>query len=976
MDDPNITMKEYIRLEEEKAQKHVKMFNWETAKYGKIWYDEDIHDLRSVETEFLAIAFNDGVSSEKTLSCKPTISPLNDNKIDFRISFDESDDEDYTVIYDKNSFSYKAISVNNLKTDSKNDNDKVSTPSFPSPEPMSLFSSTVDTTYLLNEYNAFDTDKFEGHNFKQWPKKMHLLLMTLKVVYVLTTPMPELLEDSKMEAIRIRVKWENDDYIGREHILNGMSDFLFDVYINVELGKELWDSLESKYMVKDASTPYTPQKNGVAERKNRALKEMGCSAVVNLPDPKRKTLGEKGIDCIFVGYAEHSKAYRFYVIEPNESVSINSIIESRDVIFSENRFSSIPRPKDIIPNSVESQGDDNSDDVPSETPEPRKGKRVRKAKSYGSDFQLYLVEGLRNQVGSQYSYCYSIEEDLRTYNEAISDKGVIICLYIDDMLIFGIDQYQVDKTKKFLSSRFSMKDMGEADVILGIKIKRENKRIVITQYHYIKKILKKFNHENCSSVSTPMDPIEKLKQNTGKPVDQLKYSRAIGCLIYAMTSTRPDIAYAVGRLSRFTSNPSRQHWKAITRVFKYLKGTMNYGLSYFRYPSMLEGYSDASWINHVEDSSSTSGWVFLLGGGAISWASKKKTYITGSTIESEFAALSGADKEEKWLRNLIHEIPIWPKPIALISIYCDSITTLAKAYSQMYNGTSRHLGVRNSMIRKLIMNGVISIEFVRSQHNLADDLTKGLTRWLSFSILSRTIAFFQAFKEHMRNHRQNNKKDKTAIAFLFQALPEEQLFQITKYKTAKAIWDALKTRHIGEERVQQARLQTLKTDFEMLHMKEDETIDTFTGKLTTLVNKAASLWHTMEDETLVRKLLNDVSDRYLQIVTSIEQYSDLSEMTMEEAIGRLKTYEERIKHKRDKQVNSQESLMFTLHEGQRKPFREYGHGRFNQFRGREQDNNNYQSKRKNECLLKKIQETNLKSHVTDVTNLDTMPMNV
>nr|GEW76415.1 serpin-ZX [Tanacetum cinerariifolium] len=142
---------------------------------------------------------------------------------------------------------------------------------------------------------------------------------------------------------------------------------------------------------------------------------------------------------------------------------------------------------------------------------------------------------------------------------------------------------------------------------------------------------------------------------------------------------------------------------------------------------------------------------------------------------------------------------------------------------------------------------------------------------------------------------QDNKKDKTAIAFLFQALPEEQLLQIAKHKTAKAIWDALKTRLIGEERVQQARLQTLKFDFEMLHMKEDETIDTFTGKLTTLVNKAASLGHIMEDETLVRKLLNVVPDRYLQIVTSIEQYSDLSEMTMEEAIGRLKTYEERIK---------------------------------------------------------------------------------
>ncbi|GKE61884.1 zinc finger, CCHC-type containing protein [Tanacetum coccineum] len=199
-----------------------------------------------------------------------------------------------------------------------------------------------------------------------------------------------------------------------------------------------------------------------------------------------------------------------------------------------------------------------------------------------------------------------------------SEKGVIICVYVDDMLIFGTDQNQVDKTKKVLSLKFSMKDMGEADVILGIKIKRENKGIVITQSRYIEKILKKFNHENCSSVSTLMDPVEKLMINTGKPVDQLEYSRAIGCLMYAMTSTRPGNACAVGRLNKLTCNPSRQHWHAITRVFMYLKGTMNYGLSYVGYPLVLEGSSDASWITHVEDSSSTSGWVFLLGGGAIS----------------------------------------------------------------------------------------------------------------------------------------------------------------------------------------------------------------------------------------------------------------------------------------------------------------------------------------------------------------------
>ncbi|GKB63761.1 zinc finger, CCHC-type containing protein [Tanacetum coccineum] len=346
--------------------------------------------------------------------------------------------------------------------------------------------------------NFWKLDKFEGHDFRLWQKKMHFLLTTLKVVYVLTTLMTELLEDDTVEVIKRRSKWENDDYICRGHILNGMSDPLFDIYQNVESAKKLWDSLEYKCMAEDASSKkflvdaitwwidsgatthvckdrcwfktYEPVEDGfvlymVIEHslpihgKGSVVLEFSSGksitlfnvlyvpklcknlisgpvlnkygykqvyesdkAVAMIPNPKRKTLGEKGIDCIFVGYAEHSKAYRFYVIEPNDSVSINTIIESRDEIFDKNRFSSIPRPKDIIPNSDESQRDDHSNDVPSETLEPRKSKRARKAKSYGCDFQLYLVEGSRDQIGSQYSYCYSIEEDLMTYSEAMQSR--------------------------------------------------------------------------------------------------------------------------------------------------------------------------------------------------------------------------------------------------------------------------------------------------------------------------------------------------------------------------------------------------------------------------------------------------------------------------------------------------------------------------------------------------------------------------
>nr|GFA11042.1 hypothetical protein [Tanacetum cinerariifolium] len=154
---------------------------------------------------------------------------------------------------------------------------------------------------------------------------------------------------------------------------------------------------------------------------------------------------------------------------------------------------------------------------------------------------------------------------------------------------------------------------------------------------------------------------EKMMTNNGQAVSQLEYSRMIGCLMYAMTYISPDITFAVGKLSRYTSNP---------------------------------GYTDASWISNIEDNSSTSGWVFMPGGGPISWASKKQTCIIGLTMVYEFVALTAAGKETKLLRNLIFEIPLWSKPIVPISIRCDSGATLARAYNKMYNEKSRHLSVR------------------------------------------------------------------------------------------------------------------------------------------------------------------------------------------------------------------------------------------------------------------------------------------
>jgi hypothetical protein len=296
------------------------------------------------------------------------------------------------------------------------------------------------------------------------------------------------------------------------------------------------------------------------------------------------------------------------------------------------------------------------------------------------------------------------------------------------MLILGSTHDIIMNTKKMLTRNFDMKDMGVADVILGIKISRISDGLALTQSHYIESVLKRFNVFNESPIKTPIDLTMHLVKNKREPVSQLKYSQIIGCLMYITNCTRPDLACAVNKLSRFTSNPNEDHWKALNRVLRYLKFTMNLGLWYTRYPPVLEGYYDANWISNTKDSKATSGYVFTIGGVVVSWKSTKQTCIARSTMEAEFIALDKAGEEAEWLRNFLEDIPCWTKPIAPISIHSDSQSAISRAQNNMYNGKSRHIRRRHNTIKQLISNGVISIDFVRSKENLADPLTKGLPR--------------------------------------------------------------------------------------------------------------------------------------------------------------------------------------------------------------------------------------------------------
>ena len=270
-----------------------------------------------------------------------------------------------------------------------------------------------------------------------------------------------------------------------------------------------------------------------------------------------------------------------------------------------------------------------------------------------------------------------------------TERGfVIICLYVDDMLIMGSNNEVIKTTKKMFNNKFNMKDLGVADVILGIKISKTSDGLILSQSHYIEKILKKFKQDDSSPMRTPVDVNLHLSKNNGKRISQQEYAQAIGSLMYAMNCTRPNIAYVVSKLSIYTSNPGSDHWKAIVRVLRYLKYTQSYGLQYSKYPTVLEGYCDANWISDTKDSKSTSGYLFTLGGGLVSWKSSKQMCIARSTIESEFISLDKAGEESKWLRHFLEDIPMWPQPMHIMCIHCDSQSEIGRAQSHIYNGKS------------------------------------------------------------------------------------------------------------------------------------------------------------------------------------------------------------------------------------------------------------------------------------------------
>ena len=230
------------------------------------------------------------------------------------------------------------------------------------------------------------------------------------------------------------------------------------------------------------------------------------------------------------------------------------------------------------------------------------------------------------------------------------------------LMIFSYSHHLIEQTISDIQSIWEVTILGEPTKIVGIEITQTDDSITISQKMYIQSILEHEGYSGINSVATPLDPNIKLEPNPdgNEGNHSNSFARLLGKLQYLANCTQPDIAFTINRLASYTANPSLQHFAALKWVLRYLAGTKNHGITYSKSATSTNnnfffGFADAAFANH-DDHKSTSGYVFLASGGAITWKSKKQTTIALSSTEAEYVALSEATHEACWLRNLYQEL--------------------------------------------------------------------------------------------------------------------------------------------------------------------------------------------------------------------------------------------------------------------------------------------------------------------------------
>lgn len=312
------------------------------------------------------------------------------------------------------------------------------------------------------------------------------------------------------------------------------------------------------------------------------------------------------------------------------------------------------------------------------------------------------------------------------YTKREGNEFLVVGVYVDDLLITGSSMRNIQKFKAQMKNEFDMSDLGKLSYYLGIEVEQRRGGIELRQSGYAKKLLDKAGMLNSNPTKYPMEPrIQLNKDTTGKAVDPTQYKSLVGGLRY-LVHTRPDIAYAVGIVSRFMERPTVQHMNAVKRILRYLVGTLDHGLVYTENSGnhLLSGYSDSDLGGNVDDRKSTGGMVFYLSESLITWVSQKQRCVALSSCEAEFIAATAAACQGIWLKNLLNTI--MDTNVGPVVLYIDNRSAIDLAKNPVFHGRSKHIDLRFHFIRDCVEKGEIVIKHIRTEEQRADVLTKAL----------------------------------------------------------------------------------------------------------------------------------------------------------------------------------------------------------------------------------------------------------
>jgi len=309
------------------------------------------------------------------------------------------------------------------------------------------------------------------------------------------------------------------------------------------------------------------------------------------------------------------------------------------------------------------------------------------------------------------------------------DRSYLL-MYVDDILLIARKQQRIAAMKRQVMEAFKSRDIGPPTFFLGLHLEQDAHRglLTVSQRQYVTRLAERYGLADAKPLQVPMAP-GVVMQKAGELLPQEgmeRYQALVGALLYVATCTRPDVSFAVGRLARHAAAPTKQHEAAALRVLRYLRGTAARGLR-FGPRAPLVGYCDADYAGDIDTRRSTSGYVFVLNGAAVSWASKVQPTVAVSTTEAEYIAAATAAREAVWLRQLLHDATGQGGPVKLMS---DSQSAIHLMHNPGGTARSKHIDVAHHFVRDRVARGDLVVGYVPTTEMAADAITKALPRQL------------------------------------------------------------------------------------------------------------------------------------------------------------------------------------------------------------------------------------------------------